>query len=224
MALRVPLNEEQFADTESAQFYDEHARRFMGSVYRRFAARVAGISPPGKRVLDLGTGSGRLAIALAKDHPDWQITGIDISAEMLKLAGQNAAKDGLTHKIDFRQAPAAALPFPDGYFALVVSNNSLHLWAEPLKVFGEIERVTSPGGYCLIRDNLRITVLHLFINLAGWAMGMNAAQRRLWMQAIRSSYTGGEARAILKESALKDARVMTTRYFELSIEWRKSPD
>jgi ubiquinone/menaquinone biosynthesis C-methylase UbiE len=219
---RIPLKEDTFVDANSAQFYDEHARRFMGSVYRRFARKVAGINPAGKRVLDIGTGSGRLAIELARARPDLQITGIDISENMLKLARQNAARGSLADRIDFRQAAAAALPFTDGYFALVTSNDSLHLWADPLKVFQEIARVTAPGGYCLIRDNLRLTMLTPLLNLLGRAMGMNAAQRRLWRQAIRSSYTIGEAKAILKESALKDARVKTIPgFFELGIEWRK---
>jgi ubiquinone/menaquinone biosynthesis C-methylase UbiE len=220
--VRIPLNEGSFAGADMAQFYDEHARRFMMPIYRRFARKVAGINPAGKRVLDIGTGSGLLAIELARACPDLQITGIDISEEMLKLARQNAAQGSLADRIDFRQAAAAALPFADGYFALVASHASLHLWTDPLKVFKEIARVTSPGGYCLIRDNLRLTMLTPLLNLIGRAMGMNAAQRRLWRQAIRSSYTSGEAKAILRESAIKDARVKTIPgLFELGIEWRK---
>ena len=90
---RIPLREDHLSNADIAQFYDEHARRFMGLVYRRFAAKVARISPAGKRVLDIGTGSGRLAIELAKARPDWQITGIDISEDMLKIARQNAAQE-----------------------------------------------------------------------------------------------------------------------------------
>lgn len=219
---RIPLSEESFVGANIAQFYDEHARRFMGPIYRRFVAKVAGISPVGKRVLDIGTGSGRLAIELARACSDWQITGIDISEDMLKIARQNTAQGSLSDRIDFRQASAAALPFADGYFALVTSNASLHLWTDPLKVLKEIARVTSPGGYCFIRDNLRLTMLSPLLSLLGWVMGMNAPQRRLWMQAIRSSYTIGEAQAILRESALKDARVtITPGFFELGIAWRK---
>ncbi len=218
---RIPLKEDSFIDAGLAQFYDEHARRFMGPIFRRFAKRAAKISPAGKQVLDIGTGSGRLAIELAKARPDWQITGIDISEDMLKLARQNAARMGLADRIDFKQASADALPFPDGFFDLAVSNASLHLWSDPLKVFNELARVTAPGGYCLIWDNLRLARLNPLLSLLGRLMGMNAAQCRLWMRAIRSAYTTGEARAILRESALKGARVMITDFLELGIEWRK---
>jgi ubiquinone/menaquinone biosynthesis C-methylase UbiE len=219
---RIPLREDNFKDTVAAQFYDEHARRFMGPVYRQFAAKAAGISVWGKQVLDLGTGSGRLAIELAKARPDWHITGSDTSEEMLKIAQRNTEKSALTGRINFHQTATETLPFNDDYFALVASNSSLHLWTDPIKVFKEIARVTKPGGYCLIWDNMRFNILNPFLNLLGWAMGMNPAQRRLWLQAIRSSYTIGEVKALLGESTLKDALVkIETRFLELCILWRK---
>jgi ubiquinone/menaquinone biosynthesis C-methylase UbiE len=218
---RVPLKEGQFIDAATARFYDEHAQRFMGPIFRRFAARAVKVFPAGKRVLDIGTGSGCLAIELAKARPDWQIIGIDISEEMLNLARQNAAESNLADRIDFQRASAEALPFIDGYFDLVTSNASLHLWSDSRKIFKEIARVTAPGGYCQIWDNLRLTRLTPLLNLVGRAMGMNSSQRSLWMQAIRSAYSIGEAKAILRESALSDARVIITEFLELGIEWRK---
>ncbi|MBN1692590.1 MAG: class I SAM-dependent methyltransferase [Dehalococcoidales bacterium] len=219
---RIPLSEDSFINTSTAQFYDEHARRFMGSVYRRFAVKAAGIKTPGKRVLDLGTGSGRLAIELAKARPDWFITGSDISEEMLKIARTNASQAALTDRIDFHQTPAESLLFTDGCFDLVVSNSSLHLWSDPIKVFNEIARVTMPGRYCLIWDNMRCNILNPFLNLLGYAMGMSSSQRRLWLQAIRSSYTIGEVKALLRESDLKDARAkIEPRFLEISIQWKK---
>jgi hypothetical protein len=54
-------------------------------------------------------------------------------------------------------------------------------------------------------------------------MGMNAAQRQLWVGAVRSSYTVGEARSLLTESPLKEARVyIIPRFAMLGIEWRKA--
>jgi ubiquinone/menaquinone biosynthesis C-methylase UbiE len=220
--MRIPLKEEQFISADTAKLYDEHARRFMMPIYRRFAAKAAKVNLPGKRVLDIGTGSGLLAIELAKAHPDWQIIGTDISEEMLKLARENAAREGLANRIDFRKYSAGDLPFDDGFFSLAASNASLHLWTEPLKIFEEIERVTAPGGHCLIWDNLRVNMLNPLLRWLGWAMGMNKAQRRLWLQAIQSSYTIGEAKNLLKKSALQDTRVTINPWLlELCIEWRK---
>jgi ubiquinone/menaquinone biosynthesis C-methylase UbiE len=194
----------------------------MMPIYRWFAAKVARMNPAGKRVLDIGTGSGLLAIELAKARPDWQIIGTDISKDMLKIARENASREGVGDRIDFWEYSAEALPFDSDYFALVTSNASLHLWTEPLKVFKEIARVTALGGYCLIWDNLRVTTLSPLLRWLGWVMGMNKAQRRLWLQAIQSSYTIGEAKALLKKSALQDARVtINPGLVELCIQWRK---
>jgi ubiquinone/menaquinone biosynthesis C-methylase UbiE len=220
---RVLQNEAEYIDVAVARAYDEHARRFMRIIYRRFARKAARMDIPGKQVLDIGTGSGLLAIELARVRLDWHITGIDVSEEMLKLARQNAAGAGVSDRIDFQQAEAAALPFPDDSFALVISNVSFRLWREPLKVLEEIDRVMVPGGCCLVRDNLRLWALRPLLGLAGRAMGMDTGQRRLWMRAFRSAYTLGEARSIIKESALKDARVtFIPAFLMLGIEWRKS--
>ena len=219
---RLPLRETQFIDAKLASIYDGHARSFMGSVYSRFAAKVSRLKLSGGRTLDIGTGSGYLAIELAKDNPERRITGIDVSEEMLKLAIGNADRSGLASRIEFRQAPASALPFPDNSFDLVTSNASLHLWKDPVKVFREIIRVTAPEGYCLIWDNLRLRTLSPFLSLVGGAMGMNKAQRRLWMQAINSSYTTGEVKAILSEANIKGARIfIVPGVLYLGIEWKK---
>ena len=91
-----------------------------------------------------------------------------------------------------------------------------------MKVFREIIRVTAPGGYCLIWDNLRLRTLSPFLSLVGGAMGMNKAQRRLWMQAINSSYTTGEVKAILSEANIKGARIfIVPGVLYLGIEWKK---
>ena len=70
------------------------------------------------RVLDVGTGSGCIAIALKKAHPEWQVTGIDISPEAIEIARENAARNGV--EVTFQVADI----FSDsiGDFDLVVSN------------------------------------------------------------------------------------------------------
>ncbi|NJC87253.1 MAG: peptide chain release factor N(5)-glutamine methyltransferase [Desulfuromonas sp.] len=76
--------------------------------------------PGATRVLDVGTGSGALAIALAHERPECRVTAIDLSSTALAVAMENARLNGVGERIDFLQADLAALPA--GPFALIVAN------------------------------------------------------------------------------------------------------
>ena len=74
------------------------------------------------RVLDIGTGSGCIAIALKKRHPEWSITGIDVSAEAIEVANENAHRNDV--EVDFQQADIFHLqsPIANLHYDIVVSN------------------------------------------------------------------------------------------------------
>ena len=76
------------------------------------------------RVLDIGTGSGCIAIALKKAHPEWQVTGIDISAEAISVAKENAVRNNI--EVEFRQMDIFSDEIEGierfGTFDIVVSN------------------------------------------------------------------------------------------------------
>jgi release factor glutamine methyltransferase len=77
---------------------------------------------PAARILDIGTGSGNLAIALAKNIPAADVTTIDISQKALDVAGRNAARHGLSERVRFLQGDLFA-PIPAGEtFDVIVSN------------------------------------------------------------------------------------------------------
>lgn len=81
------------------------------------AARLTG---PDARLLDIGTGAGWLAIALARGHPDLHLVGIDIFDPALDLARANVAEAGLADRIELRHQDAATVDEPDGYEAIWV--------------------------------------------------------------------------------------------------------
>ncbi len=108
---------------------------------------------PGEFVLDVGCGTGSLAIA-AKRHvgPEGAVYGIDASEAMIKRARKKAGKSGV--EVRFQQAVAEALPFPDAQFDLVLSTVMLHHLPRIARqaCAREMRRVLKPSGRVLAVD------------------------------------------------------------------------
>lgn len=107
---------------------------------------------PGEKVLDVGCGTGTLAIAIRPRVGAGEVHGIDASPEMIDTAQKKAAKT--RSDIDFQVALIEAIPFPDGSFDVVTSSLMLHHLPDDLKRkgFAEIRRVLKPGGRFLAMD------------------------------------------------------------------------
>ena len=110
-----------------------------------------------ERLLEAGTGTGSLAIALScyADH----IEACDISEEMLQIARTKANAAGITN-IHFSQQDIYALNFPEEHFDVVVACNILHLLDNPQKALEALKRVAKKDGKIilptfLLAENLR---------------------------------------------------------------------
>jgi trans-aconitate methyltransferase len=103
---------------------------------RPLLVALAGVPAPG-RVLDLGTGTGRVARVLAERWPEAEVVGADASAGMLEEARR------LGGRVRYEAADASALPYPDAGFELVALNNMIPF-------FDELARVTAPGGHVAV--------------------------------------------------------------------------
>jgi ubiquinone/menaquinone biosynthesis C-methylase UbiE len=222
---RVPLEREPLDGPGVVVQYDKGARYYMMPEYKYFVHKILRRGIRKGRVLDIGTGSGRLAIELAKvKGTDFKITGLDVSGEMLELAGENARKAGVADRIEFVLGNAADMPFPDGAFDLVISYASLHHWFRPEDVFTESQRVAGQDSVIMIRDNRRIYG-NKFWEAFVWVLCrfMNKRHRDNWPGVIRSSYTLPEIADIVRNSGMKDYRIGTDFItFDLYVEARGS--
>jgi ubiquinone/menaquinone biosynthesis C-methylase UbiE len=124
------------------------------SRFRRRQAELSGIRP-GERVLDVGCGTGSLAIlAGIAVGTNGEAAGIDIAPNMISVARRKAERAGLN--IDFRVASVDNLPYPDGSFDVVTSTMMFHHLPVPVKGKGlrEIHRVLKPRGRFFLCDFL----------------------------------------------------------------------
>jgi len=74
------------------------------------------------RVLDIGTGSGCIAIALKKAHPEWQVTGMDISPEAIEVAKENARRNNVDVHFEVADILSPSMMEREAQYDIVVSN------------------------------------------------------------------------------------------------------
>jgi ubiquinone/menaquinone biosynthesis C-methylase UbiE len=132
---------------------------------------------------------------------------MDLSQAILTLAAENATKVGLNGTLSWREGDAKAMPFKDGEFDLIVSNDSLHHWDDPLLVFDEIARVLKDGGRCIIHDSKRLQRRWPWLFVKTISLTIPRDFRVHWWNSIKSSYTADELRAILERSRLTGWRI-----------------
>lgn len=110
---------------------------------------------PAARVLDVGCGTGFPLLELAQRFgPASHVTGIDIWDQALDRAREKARTVGVTN-IDIRRADAAAMPFEERAFDLVVSNLVVNNFRDPALALSECRRVLSPTGTIALTTNLQ---------------------------------------------------------------------
>ncbi|MBO4524343.1 MAG: class I SAM-dependent methyltransferase [Ruminococcus sp.] len=103
------------------------------------------------RILDLGTGSGYLAFALANKYPKATIIGLDIVEKALDQNRHSAKLDGLSN-ISFFTYNGITFPFENRSFDMVVSRYALHHFPDISKSISEVSRVLTDNGYFFISD------------------------------------------------------------------------
>ena len=188
MIKREPFEQGVFEDIEIAKRYDREARIWMRYVSKSFVSVAKRQGITGGKVLDVGTGTGLLAIEFATRVPGVEVTGLDLSDVVLGLARDNVQRSEVPLRVSFEKGDAEDMPFEDDTFDLVISSNTLHLIENPIRMLDEIQRVLKPQCALLISD-----------------------LRRSWLGVLsrdfRASYSPQEVKDLLSQSRLQNWEV-----------------
>lgn len=168
---------------------DSKAQRLISHIRARWPDLEIG------RILELGCAAGAQSSDYPLAFPDADCHALDASAAMLRYA--RARSEELGAAVHFHQGDAAALPFPDGYFDLVVSHNLFHevAAAHVPQILAECHRVLRPGGGVMHQD-----VPIQIARLDPWMQALSAWQRDnndepFWMDFASADFASGLADA-----------------------------
>jgi ubiquinone/menaquinone biosynthesis C-methylase UbiE len=142
-----------------------------------------------ERFLDVGCGTGWAVRQAAKNLPDGEAFGIDISPLMVRKASS------LSHTVTntrFSQANAESIPYDANYFDSILCTFSFHHYRDPLAALGEIRRVLNKNGTLVIVDSARN------VSLAIW---MQDRWRRYLERSHVRYYTVDEMKGLLEKSS-----------------------
>ncbi|MBV6648895.1 MAG: methyltransferase domain-containing protein [Hoeflea sp.] len=178
---------------EVAPEYDDTAIRFLEALWgegflspggpdevRRV---VADLDFSGKRVLDLGCGSGGITLFLAREYEPAEIVGFDVEQPVVDLATERAAQQGLADRARFVRGAPGPLPFPAESFDIVFSKDALVHVADKEALFADIHRVLRPAGLFAASDWLTShdgepsEAMRVYLEAEGLSFGMASASR-----------------------------------------------
>ena len=119
---------------------------------RRWRRRAVRRLSPCDNALDVASGTADLAIEMVRQDKVQQVTGIDLSEEMLRLGNDKIQKVNLSDRITLQQGSALALPYPDGHFNAVTCAYGIRNFSDLNLGLQEMQRVLQPDGQLLILE------------------------------------------------------------------------
>ena len=206
----------------------EEAREYdamdFAEVNARFVADFLAAHGPGRggEVLDVGTGTARVPIALCRADRKVRVLGVDLAGPMIDLARRNVLKAELADRIRFARGDAKNLPFPDGRFEAVICNTIVHHIPDPGPALAEMARLVAPGGTLMVRDLARPEGPEALDALVALHTGSEApAARAMFRESLHASLTAEEARGLVRALGLDDSGLAMTSDRHWTWTWRK---
>ncbi len=208
MTLQRVLEPEVMDSLDEAQDYDMMDHR---AVNQAFAQDFLASGFERGDILDLGTGTAQIPVAICRMHSDCRIMATDASVNMLEIARYNLDRDGMLRRIQLAHVDAKQLRYPDAMFDAVISNSIVHHIPDPASVLSEAIRVTRPGGLLFFRDLLRPDSLDQLQALVETYTGLeNQHAKELFAQSLHAALTLQEIRELVGAAGFSPDSVTQT--------------
>jgi demethylmenaquinone methyltransferase/2-methoxy-6-polyprenyl-1,4-benzoquinol methylase len=141
----------------------------------------------------VATGTGDIALALARGYPDAQVVGVDFSLEMMQIARSKFPGADPSGRITFAAGDALRLPFPEGSFDALTTGFALRNVTDIPRAFAEMYRVVKPGGRVVCLEISRPTLplfrslfSFYFYRVVPWIGGLISGHRDAYLYLPRS--------------------------------------
>jgi len=177
----------------------------------------------GGEVLDVGTGTARIPIALAHADREARILALDLAETMLAQAATNIAAAGLSHRIRCHHGDAKSLvdDFGDRAFEAVISNTIVHHIPDPEPALVTMARLVAPGGTLMVRDLARPESHREIARLADlYTAGETRGGRALFEASLIAALTLDEIRSLVNRLGLPPSDVSMTSDRHWTWTWR----
>jgi ubiquinone/menaquinone biosynthesis C-methylase UbiE len=179
----------------------------------RLVERVARLGVSEGRALDVGSGSGHAAIALARRLPGLEVVGVEASAIAVAQARRAAAAAGLADRVRFLVGDPKRLPFRSCAFDLVTCDATLRRLSAALPALNEMSRVLRDDGALIVRDLCRRRGLGALLR----GLAVPPSRRVASASSVRGQWTEAELTDLLRRSTLRRARLVRVGRAQVAI-------
>ena len=205
----IRILEAEIMDTEEdALEYDSIPN---DDVNRLFVQQCLLLVPERGKVLDVGTGTAKIPILLARARPGLKITGTDMSKEMLRLGAKNVKIAGVGGTVELKLVDAKHSDFEEGEFDAIISNSIVHHIPAPRDFFREVARIGSRDAGYLFKDLLRPATIEALDSLVRQhASDCNEYQRRLFRNSLHAALTVAEVKEFVEGAGIEGCSIEQT--------------